>query len=179
MSRRHAPAPGAAGSGEGRGGGWGAGLRIAGGAEAGQDLPPDRIVPVAERAPAGDRGDAERAAAERLVLAAEEHLGVLPVRPRREAGVGQEVAGGPLPHVPDELPHAGRAAGGAGPGSPCPAWGPRRPTGTGVTARWPGRAVPPSPTRPRSAAAGPPTRRTPAPRTSTRASPARRAAPAR
>src|SRR5215467_5025980 len=84
-------------------------LRVAGGAEAGEDLPPDRVVPVAERATAGDRGDAERATAEHLVLAAEEDLGVLPVRPRGEAGVGQEVAGGPLPHVPDELPHARRA----------------------------------------------------------------------
>src|SRR5215467_13311134 len=89
--------------------GGGGGLRVAGGAEAGEDLPPDRVVPVAERAPAGDRGDAERATAEHLVLAAEEHLGVLPVRPRGESGVGQEVAGGPLPHIPDELPHAGRA----------------------------------------------------------------------
>src|SRR5215831_16067044 len=86
----------------------GRGLCVAGGAKAGEDLPPDRVIPVAERAPAGDRGHAERATAQHLVLAAEEHLGILAVRPRGEAGVGQEVAGGPLPHVPDELPHAGR-----------------------------------------------------------------------
>src|SRR5215470_10672371 len=84
-------------------------LRVAGGAEAREDLPPDRVVPVAERAAAGDRGDAERATAEHLVLAAEEHLGVLLVGPGGEARVGQEVAGGPLPHVPDELAHARRA----------------------------------------------------------------------
>src|SRR5215471_7288962 len=89
--------------------GGGRGPGVAGGAEAREDLPPDRVVPVAERATAGDRGDAERVTAEHLVLAAEEHLGVLLVRPGGEAGVGQEVAGGPLPHVTDELAHARRA----------------------------------------------------------------------
>src|ERR1700734_1759987 len=77
-----------------------AGLRGAapGGPEAGEDLPADRVVPVPERAPAGYRRHRERAAAHHLVLRAEEDLRVLAVRPGAEAGVGQEVAAGPLPH---------------------------------------------------------------------------------
>src|SRR5262249_3032543 len=69
---------------------------IPGGAEPGEDLPPDRVVPVTERATAGYRADGERPAAQHLVLVAEEDLRVLPVRPGRKARVGQEVAGGPL-----------------------------------------------------------------------------------
>src|SRR5580692_1381592 len=41
-------------------------------AEAGEDLPPDRVVPVPERGPAGHRGHAERAAPQHLVLGPEE-----------------------------------------------------------------------------------------------------------
>src|SRR5580700_3272115 len=99
-----------AGHGTGSAGPGSTGLEAAvpGGPETGEDLPPDRVVPVAERAPAGYRRHCERAAAHHLVLGAEEHLGVLPVRPGSEAGVGQEVAAGPLPHVPDQLARAAR-----------------------------------------------------------------------
>src|SRR3984885_15769757 len=81
---------------------------VPGGPEAGEDLPADRVVPVPERAPAGHRRHRERAAAHHLVLGAEEDLGVLAVRPGAEAGGGQEGAGGPLPHVADELPRTAR-----------------------------------------------------------------------
>src|SRR5262249_16730133 len=76
---------------------------VPGGAETGEDLPPDRVVPVTERAPAGHRADRERRAAQHLVLVAEEDLRVLAVGPGGKARVGQEVAGGPLPDVPHQL----------------------------------------------------------------------------
>jgi 5-dehydro-2-deoxygluconokinase len=79
-----------------------------GGAETGEDLPPDRVVPVAERAPAGHRADPERPAAQHLVLRAEEHLRVLLVRPGLEPRVRQEVRARPLPDVPDQLPGPAR-----------------------------------------------------------------------
>src|SRR2546430_8830343 len=44
--------------------------------EAAEDLPADRIVPVAERTPAGDRVGAEGATPQHLVCRPEEHLGV-------------------------------------------------------------------------------------------------------
>src|SRR5262249_59419450 len=74
------------------------------GPEPGEDLPPDRVIPVPERAAAGNRRHAERSAAQHLVLRAEEHLGVLLVRPRHEPRVRQEVRVCPLPHVTDKLP---------------------------------------------------------------------------
>src|SRR6185437_16883954 len=85
-------------------------LRFAGprGAEPGEDLPPDRVVPVAEGTPAGHRADGERAAAQHLVLRAEEHLRVLLIRPGLETRVRTEVRAGPLPHVPDQLPGPAR-----------------------------------------------------------------------
>src|SRR5512144_2659341 len=84
------------------------GCRVACTPEAGEDLAPDRVVPVAEGAPAGDRVAAERAASEDLGGGAEEDGGVLGVGEHREARVWREVAGGPLPHVPDELVYAER-----------------------------------------------------------------------
>src|SRR5690606_1871467 len=83
-----------------------------GAAEPGEDLSPDRGVPGAERAPAGRRVGAERAAPQHLVLGAEEHLGVLPVRERLEPRIAVEVGVHPLPDVPDQLVYAQR--GGAG-----------------------------------------------------------------
>src|ERR1700730_19448209 len=89
--------PGACTSGGSRRGGTGR-------PEPGEDLPPDRVIPVPERAPAGHRADGERPAAQHLVLGAEEHLRVLLVRPGAEPRVGEEVRARPLPDVPDELP---------------------------------------------------------------------------
>src|SRR5438445_8560328 len=76
---------------------------VAGAAEAGEDLAPDRIVPVAERRADGRRVGGPGPAPEHLVVGAEEHRRVLPVREPLVAGVGQEVRGGPLPYVPDHL----------------------------------------------------------------------------
>src|ERR1700743_2903304 len=84
------------------------GSYVPGTPEAGEDLPPDRVVPVAERAPAGDLVGAEGAAAQHLVLRSEEDLGIFAVRERGETGGRIEVAGRPLPHVTDELVHAQR-----------------------------------------------------------------------
>ena len=103
--------------------------RRPGAAEAGEDLPADRVVPVAERAPAGHRVGGERAAAQHLVLGAEEHLRVLPVRatarnpgsrrsrststPRRH----RSAAGRPSGDAPGRVgADRGRAAGAAGRG---------------------------------------------------------------
>ena len=65
------------------------GCGVARTAEAGEDLPADRVVPVPERAPAGHPVGGERAAAQHLVLGAEEHLRVLPVRPGGETRIGR------------------------------------------------------------------------------------------
>src|ERR1700716_2614073 len=81
---------------------------IAATAETGEDLPTNRVVPVAERAPAGRRVRTERPAAQDLVVGAEEHLGVLQVGKRAEPRVAMEVAARPLPHIPDELAHTER-----------------------------------------------------------------------
>src|SRR6516162_2776426 len=72
--------------------------------EPGEDLPPDRVIPVPERAPAGYRTDRERPAAEHFVLRTEEHLRVLPVGPGAKPRIGTEVRTRPLPDVPDQLP---------------------------------------------------------------------------
>src|SRR6516225_5533346 len=79
-----------------------------GGPEAGEDLPPDGVVPVPERAPAGHRADRERTAAEHLVLRTEEHLRVLPVGPGAKPRIRAEVRTRPLPDVPDQLPGPAR-----------------------------------------------------------------------
>src|SRR5262249_49266464 len=104
-----APARAAAAAGPGRpGAGTSAPLArrgVPGAPEAGEDLPPDRVVPVAERAAAGHRIHRPGAAAQHLVLRTEEHLGVLPVRKGDEPRVPGEVARGPLPYVADQLPH--------------------------------------------------------------------------
>ena len=151
-------------------------------AETGEDLPPDRMVPVAERAPARHRVGAERAAAQHLVVAAEEHLRVLRYGNAANPGYGMKSRRRPLPHVADQLLHAragtrpaGYAPTGAGrrwrwPRLACSA---RRvlvaPRDSGASGRSPGRTARPSPIRPRSAAAGRPSARTPPPRTSRRA----------
>src|SRR5450631_2686400 len=84
------------------------GYGVASAAEPGEDLSPDRIVPVAERAPDCHRVRTEGPAAQHLVLRAEEHQGVLRVREGCEARVSAEVTGGPLPDIADELVDAER-----------------------------------------------------------------------
>ena len=61
--------------------------RVPRAAEAGEDLPADRVVPVAERGAHGARVRRPRAAPQHLVVRAEEHLGVLAVGEGTEAGV--------------------------------------------------------------------------------------------
>ncbi len=165
--------------------------RGTGGAEPGEDLPPDRVVPVPERAPAGHRADRERPAAEHLVLGTEEHLRVLPVGPGAKPRIRTEVRTRPLPDVPDQLPGPARRrplrvrAGRRGPQELLAQVGVRglrlrvAPRVTAGTGRSPGRTGPPSPTRPRSAAGAPPSGRTRRPRTSTRAARVLPAGPAR
>src|SRR5881296_1631982 len=65
-----------------------AGSGVGGTAEACEDLPPLRQVPVPEGVPDGDRACRPGAAAEDLVAAAEVDLGVLGVGEGLEAGVG-------------------------------------------------------------------------------------------
>src|SRR5450631_1514553 len=79
---------------------------VASAAEPREDLSPDRVVPVAERAPDRHGVRTEGPAAQHLVLRAKEDQGVLGVRERRETGVPTEVARGPLPDVADELVNA-------------------------------------------------------------------------
>src|SRR5882757_8847843 len=67
------------------------GCGVAGAAEAAEDLPPDRVVPVAERATAGVPVGAEGAAAQHLVFRAEESLRVFGVGEGGEARVTVEV----------------------------------------------------------------------------------------
>ena len=130
---------------------------------------------------------AERAAAQHLVVRRRRTPPSTPgTATRANPGYGREVASRPLPDVADQLraPRSGdgagrvgadrrRAAGGAGRGWRARRSGRRHPTGTGGTGRSPGRTGPPSPTRPRWAAAPGPRARTRRPRTSTRAAPAR------
>src|SRR2546428_106701 len=76
---------------------------VGGTAEAGDDLPALRQVPVAERVADRDRARRPRAAAQHLVALAEVNLGVLAVGEGDEPRVGREVARRPLPHVADHL----------------------------------------------------------------------------
>src|SRR6476469_6825836 len=78
-----------------------AGSGIARTAEAGEDLPANRIVPVAERRPSDVRRGRPRAAAQHFVLGAEEHLRVLGIREGLVARIAAEVRRRPLPHVAD------------------------------------------------------------------------------
>src|SRR5215207_6891728 len=80
-----------------------AGLGVRGAAEAGEDLPPDRIVPVPERGAAHAGVACPGSTPQHLVLASEEHLGVLAVGERHEARVPGEVGGRPFPHVAEHL----------------------------------------------------------------------------
>src|SRR5262245_66265293 len=73
-------------------------LGIAGAAEAGEDLSPQRVVPVAEARPGDDRVGDPGAAAQDAVVGAEEDLGVLRVRERLETRIAAEKRAGPLPH---------------------------------------------------------------------------------
>src|SRR5262249_22766952 len=80
-------------------------LNIARQPEPGEDLPPDRVVPVAERAATGHRVHPERAAAQHLVVPSEEHLRVLPIWEVAKPRIPLEVRRGPFPHVADQLMH--------------------------------------------------------------------------
>src|SRR6185295_16156352 len=80
---------------------WRSGVARA--AEPCEDLPADRVVPVAEACAHRARVRGPRAAAQHLVLRAPEHLGVLAVGKRTKAGVRGEVGGGPLPDVAEQL----------------------------------------------------------------------------
>src|SRR5665811_977656 len=81
---------------------------VASTAEPGEDLSPDGVVPVAERAPDRHGVRSERATAQHLVVRTEEDQGVLGIREGGEARVAAEVTRGPLPDVADELVHAQR-----------------------------------------------------------------------
>src|SRR3954465_10636255 len=85
---------------------------VLGAAEAGEDLPTDRVVPVAEGGSHRHGVGGPRPSAQHLVVVAPEDLGVLPIGPRLEAGVGPERGRGPLPHPADHAeapPRAGAA----------------------------------------------------------------------
>src|SRR5262245_7911726 len=85
--------------------------RLPGTAEASEDLPPDGIVPVAEGAPRRVRVGGPGAAEQPLVVRSEEDLRILPGGEGPKTRAAVEVGGGPLPDVPDQLPHAvGRRA---------------------------------------------------------------------
>src|SRR5919199_1984270 len=77
-------------------------LRVLCAAQAAEELAPDREVPVAEGVAHRGRAGSPRATAQNLVIGPEEDLGVLLVGEGLEARVGAEVAGGPLPDVPDK-----------------------------------------------------------------------------
>src|SRR5262249_8238227 len=81
---------------------------VSGAPEAGEDLPADRVVPVAEGTADGRAVGCPRATAQHPVLVAKEDLGVLAVRECDESGWAAEVAGRPLPNVADELVHTER-----------------------------------------------------------------------
>src|SRR5205807_5635454 len=76
--------------------------------EAGEDLAPLRVVPVAE----GGRGNARRrrprSTAQDAVVGPEEDLGVLAVGVGGEAGVGAEVARRPFPDVAHQAERTAR-----------------------------------------------------------------------
>ena len=72
-----------------------------------EDLPPDRMVPVAEARPQDARRDRPRAATQHLVVASpralEERLRIPVVDHRREARPRPQRRRGPLPHVAQHL----------------------------------------------------------------------------
>src|SRR4029078_13520744 len=84
------------------------GSRVASAPETGEDLSPDRVVPVAEGAPDNHGVRAERPAPQHLVLRAEEDPGGIRIGKGGEARIAVKVAQGPLPDVTDELLHAER-----------------------------------------------------------------------
>src|SRR3954471_14523403 len=84
--------------------------RLRGESHAGVDLPALGEVPVAERGRRDAGVRRPRAAAQDAVALAEEDLGVLAVGVREEAGIAAERRGRPLPHLPDAVEGAGRAA---------------------------------------------------------------------
>src|SRR3712207_3118173 len=83
-------------------------LGIAGAAKPDEELAPDGEVPVAEGVADRAGTGGPRAAAQHSVALIKEDLRVLRVREALEARVGGELAGGPLPDVPD---HAQRTVG--------------------------------------------------------------------
>ena len=68
-----------------------------------EDLAPDRVVPVAERPATGNAVGPERSPSQHLVVAAEEHLRILPIREGPEPRIRMETRRRPLPHVADHL----------------------------------------------------------------------------
>src|SRR5215467_12489613 len=72
-------------------------LGIARTADAREDLPPLRQVPVAEGRSRHERIGDPRAAAQHPVVAVEERLRVLPVREGAETGIALKSRAGPLP----------------------------------------------------------------------------------
>src|SRR5262249_43383298 len=99
-----------AGRGTRGGGTWAAVCSgVACAAEPGEDLPADRIVPVAERDPHRGGIGGPRPTAQHLERGAEEPRGVLAVGEGPEARVPVEVGAGPLPHVTEQLLHTGGA----------------------------------------------------------------------
>src|SRR5438874_2244907 len=81
------------------------------GAEAGPNVASVWPVEVAPAVPDQARARGPTASAQYLVRA-EPGFGVLPVRIDDEAGIRQEVRGGPLPDVADQLPASGGAVAG-------------------------------------------------------------------
>src|SRR5689334_15499126 len=83
-------------------------MALGGGApEAGEYLPADGVVPVAERRTSHRVVGRPRAAAQHLVLVSEEDLGVLAVRERTEPGPRAERRRRPLPDLADTVERAG------------------------------------------------------------------------
>src|SRR5687767_3892124 len=81
---------------------------VGGTAEPTEDLPSDRIIPVAESVTNCARACRPGAAPQNLVLRSEERLRILPVRKALESGITVEIGRGPLPDVADHSIAAAR-----------------------------------------------------------------------
>src|SRR5205085_7417829 len=64
-----------------------------------EDLPPNRVVPIAERIANRSRPRCPGAASQHLVLCSKKDLRVLGIRKRRESRIAAEVRARPLPYV--------------------------------------------------------------------------------
>src|SRR5690242_3949915 len=107
--------------------------------KAGEDLPPDGVVPVAEGVPDRVRCDGPGTAAENLVVTAEEDGRILRVRERPKPRIWLEVGGRPLPDVADHLLDTERA----GPGGERSDGGGMSPARPEIRPRPVGRGIPP------------------------------------